>query len=369
MVYVKTFYAVGQGGFYSERIFNEDHEKTIVYDCGSVTKATNNQMAPLNRCINESGLERIDYVVISHLDEDHINGLSELEKYEKSIEPNWNPVIILPKPNPMDLLLFYMTASRSAIKYYLGSMPSMRQLHVTDENGKNDVFDLDAEWNGVQAVSHNCRVFTGFKKCKEKWLLKFYVNASIYQKKLTKRDVQIINSVKSFSDFKEKKKILDGIYKATKEKLRKLKKIRKKLGLQSKGDSSEMNLSSMAMISAPQKKSFRETNCKRENEAPFISWLNGDIRLKNEKEMLAIENHFKEFLSQNIDFQIPHHGSHNNYCRLPKGNKIRAYLWAGTENDYGHPSGTVLRKIKKENVELNWITEEDDNIIRQEIWI
>lgn len=366
----KTFYAVGQGGFYSERIFNEGHERAIVYDCGSDTKPMNNHMSLLNRCINESGLEKIDYVVISHLDNDHINGLKELEIYEKNIDSKWKPVIILPKPNPMDLLLFYMIASHSAIEYYLGGMNHMRQLHVTDENGENDVIDLDVEWNGVKTVSHNFSLTTGFKKCKEKWLLKFYVDASKYQNKLTKRDIRVINSVKTFSDFEKKKKELADIYRCSKNKLCKLKIIRKKQGLENKGDSSEMNLSSMAMISAPQKKSLRDVNCKSGNNVSFISWLNGDIRLKNEEEMLAIEAHFKDFLSSNIDFQVPHHGSHNNFSRLPKcKKKLRAYLWAGAENTHGHPSGTVLRKIQKENIEFHWITEEDDHIIRQEIWV
>ena len=365
----KTFYAVGQGGFYSERIWNDGEVRTIIYDCGSVTTMANNHICPLNRCINESGLEKIDYVVVSHLDNDHINGLKALDNYGKKINPNWNPVIILPKPNPIDLLLFYKTASRSAIDYYLGRMSCMRQLHVSDENFDEEI-NLDDDWGEVKSISHNCRVFAGFKKCKEKWLLKFYVDTSKYQKKLTKRDLKVINSVNTFSDFELKKKKLTTIYKSYKEKLRKLKILRKKQGMKNKGDSSEMNLSSMAMISAPCNEEMRNRNCERGLSIPYVSWLNGDIRLKNEQEMLAIEKHFKEFLSLNIDFQMPHHGSQNNFERLPNVHRrIRTYIWAGEDNDYGHPDGTTLKKLINAGVEINWITEMCKNIIRYEIWI
>lgn len=361
----KTFYAVGQGGFYSERIYSNQTEYTIVYDCGSI-----GSKPKLVHSINNSGLERVDCIVISHLDSDHINGLKDLQSYLNKVSSDREPLLVLPKPTPVDLLIFFANASDQDVDTYFHMMECKNILFVTNENIKEDPIALDAI-TGVKTLSHNA-IFTFLKSSDKsrKWLLKFYVDASKYQNKLTKRDIQVINSVKTFSDFEKKKKELADIYRCSKNKLCKLKKIRKKQGLENNGDSSEMNLSSMAMISAPQKKSLRNVNCKCGNNVSFISWLNGDIRLKNEEEMLAIETHFKDFLSSNIDFQVPHHGSHNNFSRLPKcKKKLRAYLWAGAENTHGHPSGTVLRKIQKENIEFHWITEEDNHIIRQEIWV
>ena len=72
---IKTFYAVGQGGFYSERIFFEGKEFCVVYDCGAITKFPyDGPTKKLKQTIDDSGLEKMDCLVISHLDSDHING-------------------------------------------------------------------------------------------------------------------------------------------------------------------------------------------------------------------------------------------------------------------------------------------------------
>ena len=126
----------------------------------------------------------------------------------------------------------------------------------------------------------------------------------------------------------------------------------------------------MAMISAPCNADVRARNCERGRNSPYISWLNGDICLKEEDELSRIENHYHVFLSLNIDFQVPHHGSHNNLGQVPHFNRCaRTYIWAGEENSYGHPNGTILRMLKRAGLEINWITEEDDHIIRHEEWI
>lgn len=76
-------YPVGQGIFSAQVIKGLGDSKYVcVYDCGSVSGADE-----MHRCVgnlyeklNTSGKDRvkIDLLVISHLDKDHVNGVSKL---------------------------------------------------------------------------------------------------------------------------------------------------------------------------------------------------------------------------------------------------------------------------------------------------
>lgn len=81
----RTIHPVGQGGFYTERFKEISSFKkksyNVVYDCGSDTgKAGNGISRYVQREIDSvfSRNEKIDIVFISHLDNDHINGLEYL---------------------------------------------------------------------------------------------------------------------------------------------------------------------------------------------------------------------------------------------------------------------------------------------------
>ena len=71
---IRTFHAIGQGAFYTE--FFEDF--IAVYDCGS-----NNNIDLIRKRINATFEEgtKIDAIFISHLHEDHVNGLEYLLDY------------------------------------------------------------------------------------------------------------------------------------------------------------------------------------------------------------------------------------------------------------------------------------------------
>lgn len=72
---IRTFHPVGQGAFYTEQ-FNNGF--TIVYDCGSETNISFVEKEIRNTF--QQG-DSIDAVFISHLHNDHINGLEFLLNY------------------------------------------------------------------------------------------------------------------------------------------------------------------------------------------------------------------------------------------------------------------------------------------------
>ena len=343
----KTFYPVGQGGFYSERIEGNETVKTVVYDCGAVVGRSNNGPTPeLQKCIVDSGSDKVDILVISHLDEDHINGICNLESYLKQ-HASRLPLILIPKPTPFDLLLFFNSVSPSVIAWYFNSETQKGMCFITDEMvpGEPDEPVILDEGAAGKTFSHY-RNFSPFGKTSEtdSWLLKFYVDKSKYEGKLTKEDEEMIKHVCSIDDFEQNKNELQKVYDRVK---------------------CARNGSSMSMVSLP-----LPTSDKGYAKKSFATWLNGDACLKTDEKMAAIEQHFSCLDGLNVDFQIPHHGSHYNLGCLPrKVNDLRTFIWAGFNNKYGHPAGTILNMTKAANKPCALITERMPRpIVVQEMW-
>ena len=70
----RTFYPVGQGGFYSESFKTENNNFNVVYDCGSLSKG-------VDKVISNSfdKNEDVDILFISHFDSDHVNKIDILK--------------------------------------------------------------------------------------------------------------------------------------------------------------------------------------------------------------------------------------------------------------------------------------------------
>lgn len=78
MKLIRTFHAVGQGAFYTERFYEGDKNVfNAVYDCGT----SNKQKVLLDRICSEFEEQtKIDYCFISHFHNDHISGIKKLQK-------------------------------------------------------------------------------------------------------------------------------------------------------------------------------------------------------------------------------------------------------------------------------------------------
>lgn len=86
MQIVRTFYPVGQGAFYGERIRcdEETRDYNVVYDCGS----WKTDVKKSNRIINQAFTEEdiIDILFISHFDFDHVSMISVLKDRVRQIK-------------------------------------------------------------------------------------------------------------------------------------------------------------------------------------------------------------------------------------------------------------------------------------------
>lgn len=72
-IMTRTFFPVGNGGFCLEHF---ESGENVIYDCGATKKSLiDSRVNDLSSYIHD---EKIDYVFISHLHADHVNGLPEL---------------------------------------------------------------------------------------------------------------------------------------------------------------------------------------------------------------------------------------------------------------------------------------------------
>ena len=74
---LRTIHPVGHGGFFTEELCGTNECYNVVYDCG-----TRNGIVLLEREINRAFSRKpsIDLLFISHFDKDHVSGLKELAK-------------------------------------------------------------------------------------------------------------------------------------------------------------------------------------------------------------------------------------------------------------------------------------------------
>lgn len=354
----KTFYAIGQGGFYSEVLQYMDKKVVIVYDCGSIS--------PGNRLENEIdnlGFSQIDYLVLSHFDRDHYNKISVLHKK--------HPIqhIIMPELKEDDQIdiLSECIDNRDFASFYFNDFTSIPKIiieHKEKEHNENDdqpFYFIDNENSEQETrISHHTPIGIFSESYQSShsssfplWVLKFYVDESRYlddkkNPRLDEDDIKLIKSTKSVSDLKKNKKGLNKAY----EKIR-----------------SKKNGSSMAMISAPNPFTppFYFYWHYQDN---YVTWMNGDIYLSKEDEITKIIDHYKDFFRFNFDYQLQHHGSHENFFRpVIEARNMNILVYYGYDNKYGHPNGTVLRKIKDAKIPIRELTERDTNFSRTSVWV
>lgn len=72
------FHNVGQGGFYTGRIKSDTNKFFFIYDCGTFSPHKFMTDAIRDFGCSMEGEEKLDLLVLSHMDTDHVNGVSDL---------------------------------------------------------------------------------------------------------------------------------------------------------------------------------------------------------------------------------------------------------------------------------------------------
>ena len=134
----RLFLPVGQGAFYCEKFLEEDFcgKVNVVYDCGSLS-GLSLLKAEIERVFDHG--EIIDALFLSHLHEDHINGVPFLMKRCQVKR------VYLPMMDTTDLALMHLA-------YVIRRHPKPLPYETEDEYAVSERFVLDVLQNPVETI-------------------------------------------------------------------------------------------------------------------------------------------------------------------------------------------------------------------------
>lgn len=365
---IRSFLPVGQGAFYTEQF---DCGVNVVYDCGSSTSrsAIEKQIA----CTFEPR-EKIQAVFISHLHEDHINGLPFLlshccverlylpflteeeilltrliARLENTESEFLSKLIVDPYGAVQDYTLpadtqtpeiFYVMPQDSSRRPggNVGAVPSGKAVDLT-------VSDSNPDWGYVPYNFQNTRrskaFFRGLKK-------------NGYDKKTLQAYLET-SDIFSY-DWDDIKRIYQ------------------------KYAPGSLNSNSLVVYSGPlmpdhrQIRPYRffmpdltEPQSGRRTGYPDGCLYLGDYDAGTKENWDALTGELSAYMPSVGTVQVPHHGSMHNYNEELSCGQFVLIISAGYQNKYKHPHTKVLKDMLMKKVIHFWVTEQAGSMVQFQI--
>lgn len=349
---IRSFLPVGQGAFYCEQflIGNAGEKVNVVYDCGSLTDV---DLIKEQIESNFIEAETIHGLFISHLDEDHINGVTYLLKRCR-VRKIFFPLLtqedkeltviehIIKYGEQEGFLRAFINDPYNAVKQLnLQYEPELYQISEWNEDlsNTNDLM-VGSGQNLFEYIFNDIKIdrefendwrFIPFNFRQKERVEQLYKNLeNLFGCELTAKDLES----------KWRSGILDD---------------RKKIKEAYAEIKGSLNTNSMTLYSG--KKSFelgQRIAC-----IPYDRCWNGcysgvtgvgclylgDYDARGTRKWEDLHNAYKEYWNNIGCVQIPHHGSKHNYnCELAK---LDAYciISAGESNKYQHPHSFVTKDL------------------------
>lgn len=383
----RKFLPVGQGAFYCERFFAEECEVpvNVVYDCGTVS-GLNHLKKIVDREFKETDV--IDALFISHLHEDHINGIPMLMARCQVKR------VYLPLISPTDLALMrldYETRNRPSLaldKILLGNEALSAELFVRrmledpqvalseiarSHNRNIEILQLDCYIAGVTPQTQPSQgvedlsgsVFSSAEKrtCVSNWHYKTFC---------IKND-EAVKSVmmkfrKSFVGEATPERIAELVKEGCKDK-----EIKKKIRGLYAGIKGKFNSHSLTMCSGSSSDACRQTiswvtDCssslsyKVPSEVANGCLYVGDFDASNYNYWMQINSVYNGFWKDIGCIQVPHHGSRYSFNDELLKDGMYYVISAGFGNQHHHPSGFVLEKFQRRNIFPFVVTQDPHSI-------
>ncbi len=365
---IRTVHPVGQGTFISEKFIERNGKETIVvYDCGSQNGKSVIEREICNSF--EKGTE-ICAVYISHLDNDHVNGLEFLIKHCRVKK------VFLPYLSPKSLFMTmvkYKCETESGetdlcselvsdLIYY--SHERMSEQFATFKNADYsnvfpEIYFVRSNNICVQNIdTENTDIwkYLAFNNENKKTKKKFF--ELLISEGIPEAFATDINSFSRLWDNLEYRNILKKIY--------------KKLD-------GGINANSLGIVSYPLTNAYKEPidhPCLKHKSCIMYSYNkrqdNAGAIYVGDMDLSDTESDFYKtrYKGNQIGLlQLPHHGSKNSYSTRCAEN-IEAFIaCAGYANRYGHPSGFVIDDLLKKRKELHTVTEHPGSRYREHIVI
>lgn len=376
----RIIHPVGQGGFYSEKLIDEDETVSVIYDCGG-----NNQKSI------ESYLENyypgkideyIDAVFISHMHEDHINGL-------KYLLTHYNVrYLFLPQLNEDEILEAFL------YNYFrnTGSIGNLLLLELYEQNNDSNypytntrIIKVPKGEVGEEPVSMDI-VKDIDKNIKNENLKYLNIGAKIH---FNSKWVYVpFNPPVKSELLKEKGRFVNFFKDSLKLEtvsIRELPSIIRKVGVDKcKAVYTDYfgfnhNAYSMTLFSGATQSVFysfiyeslihkfrycpKHCDCFDHHRGCFDPLYyspnclyTGDFDTKSH--VTNLQNFYKKFWRTIAAIQVPHHGSRNNFdSRLYDSSKVRGYISVGEKNIFHHPNIDTLIGLKRMECEPIMVTD------------
>jgi hypothetical protein len=363
------FHPVGHGLFYSGIIKKcyDNNQFSFVYDCGGKDPKT------INASIEDAKLPpKIDLLIISHFHADHINGVLKLTE-EHQIETVVLPyldytskILYITKlkeekneneaeltefiQDPQDFLKRYDVKEVFFIKEGEDYHPPKRNDENQEGRGNNDENFKSFSWNCEIIEDNDKKIIVGngnyFSPI---WVFNFFMP------KIGEKKFEEINNAlekKGFIDEKTKKVNLESIDEATWKKINEIKSLRKNAFnlVCAHGPTENVSIQTICNNKFIPSELFNHCweydclfyhhyrRCHKKNIG--FQFLTGDAEIDNKDAF--IEN-YRSDLRKSILFQVPHHGSKENWKDWFSEYQPFCNLWPVTHNldhKYGLPSAT-----------------------------
>ena len=397
---LRQFHPVGQGAFYTEHIVCNHEKFNVVYDCGSSPRKTIVE-DQIQKSFKEG--ETIHALFISHLHEDHINGIPFLIKYCQvkniffPLISDVNKLILLQELNEQnfisDFTYQFISNPKNAINNLENSGRTKPKLIVVQEvtldslnNNNNNTFILDS--NSSSQTNSEEQIFDlsipsgtniSTSRLNGIWV---YIPFNFDQNNrkqelevvLRKSDILVCNG----------KFIQYGKTLSPTEAIKVTKRSYDKITGKRNGNSMTVYsgpLSRISSIHGPEYFHIVDKDlfdsflfiCRNFCDNEFFDYYYWDYffykRCRHLVDRFLVENmnlgclytgdydastntyfdtlkdYYEKYWPTIGCFQVPHHGSKNNFnIGLIEKNKVYI-ISAGKRNKYRHPSATVLKKI------------------------
>ena len=361
---------VGQGLFYSGRISKEDNSFEFIYDCGGDKSIISNIVDDYL----EYSSKEIDMLVISHFDEDHINGLpyllDKVKKIKKIFIPYYDGI------SSYLLFLAYIYGNGGNFSDKIDDIIMVRTNRIEEEDNPNDFNELRLE----RAIDEtymigNIRVsemeVSSTIDLKGIWKFKFY-NTLLRKNKsvstIKDRIDNLINQNASFSLEELLSKHLENVKQSLKDIYN--------VSVPSNLRNSSQNQASLCLYHSPLScvcpmGVYMTTNLMYCQPITYTvspdknvgTILTGDISLrvnKRTKKYNHFCNHFATEKNKTLFFLVPHHGASNNWNSdiLTDFKNVKFFLnSAGLKNRYGHPAELMIKEILATGSMFLWANE------------
>ena len=353
----RVIHPIGQGAFYTETVHVDDNVYNIVYDCGSGTgkNAPTVLKREISSFYNENDV--IDILFVSHFDNDHINGISELRKKVSRIK---NIVVPLIAPDDVwyymvenpDFLSFYNRLNQIADNVY-----RVKHQGEGEESRTIDLFELRDFHGGDRDVDSGSTFILGPKA---DWC---YITFN-YDRKQRLKDLKTYLIANGLSEA-----VFDQGWSVISQHLDIIKKAYAKI-VKDGANKSSLIVYSGGVECEYDMCSYNGGWMKRwiDNEGCLYF---GDNDLNQLNLLADLQHRLGSLVDRVGTIQVPHHGAlkNFNYSLLGTFRYCEFYFISfGNNNSYGHPSLRVVIDIIRNNKTLAEITQHRDCAYFQLFW-